>query len=81
MADTMALETPQGVFQTNEATPDELLVGNNDVAMRDVDEKNSQSTSLVKSSNVTEFLARPLVKRTIPAVIGLFLVLLFLTIY
>ena len=39
MADTMALETPQGVFQTNEATPDELLVGNNDVAMRDVDEE------------------------------------------
>ena len=55
MADTMALETPQGVFQTNEATPDELLVGNNDVAMRDVDEKNSQSTSLVKSSNVDEY--------------------------
>ena len=77
----MALETPQGVFQTNEATSDELLVGNNNVAMRDIDEKNSQSTSLVRSSNVTEFLARPLVKRTIPAVIGLFLVLLFLTIY
>jgi flagellar M-ring protein FliF len=81
MADTMALETPQGVFQTNEATPDELLVGNNDVAMRGVDEKGSQSTSLVKSSSVTEFLAQPLVKRTIPAVIGLFLVLLFLVIY
>jgi flagellar M-ring protein FliF len=81
MADTMALETPQGVFQTNEATPDELLVGNNDVAMREVDEKGSQSTSLVKSSSVTEFLAQPLVKRTIPAVIGLFLVLLFLVIY
>jgi flagellar M-ring protein FliF len=81
MADTMALETPQGVFQTNEATPEELLVGNNDVAMREVEEKSSQSTSLVKSSNVAEFLAQPLVKRTIPAVIGLFLVLLFLVIY
>jgi flagellar M-ring protein FliF len=81
MADTMALETPQGVFQTNEATSDELLVENNDVAMREVEEKNSQSTSLVKSSNVTEFLAKPLVKRTIPGVIGLFLVLLFLVIY
>ena len=81
MADTMALETPQGVFQTNEATPEELLVGNNDVAMREVEEKSSQSTSLVKSSNVAEFLAQPLVKRTIPAVIGLFLVLLFLAIY
>ena len=77
----MALETPEAVFQTNEATSDELLVGNNDVAMREVDEKDSQSTSLVKSSNVTEFLAQPLVKRTIPAVIGLFLVLLFLAIY
>ena len=81
MADTMALEPPQGVFQTNEPTPDEMLVGNNDVVMREADETNSQSTSLVKSSNVTEFLSQPLVKRTIPAVIGLFLVLLFLTIY
>jgi flagellar M-ring protein FliF len=49
--------------------------------MREVEEKSSQSTSLVKSSNVAEFLAQPLVKRTIPAVIGLFLVLLFLVIY
>ena len=31
MADTMALETPHGGGQTNEAPPDELLVGNNDV--------------------------------------------------
>ena len=77
MADTMALEPPQGVFQTNEPTPDEMLVGNNDVVMREADEKDSRSTSLVKSSNVTEFLSQPLVKRTIPAVIGLFLVLLF----
>ena len=81
MADTMALENPQGGFQTNESTPDELLVGNNDVVKGKVSEENNQSTSLVKSSSVTEFLAQPLVKRTIPAVIGLFFVLLFLSIY
>lgn len=82
MADTMALETPQGVFETNEATPDELLIENNDVAVREKEsEQDNQSMSLVKSSSVAEFLGQPLVKRTIPAVIGLFLLLLFLTIY
>jgi len=77
MADSMALESPQGVFQKNEAT----LVGNNEVITRGVSDSNHQPPSLMKSSAVSEFLARPLVKRTIPAMIGLFCVLLFLTIY
>ena len=77
MADTMALDSPQGVFQQNEAT----LVGNNEVITQGVGDNNHQSLSLMKSSGVSEFLARPLVKRTIPAMIGLFFVLLFLTIY
>ena len=77
MADTMALDSPQGVFQQNEAT----LVGNNEVITQGVGDNNHQPPSLMKSSGVSEFLARPLVKRTIPAMIGLFFVLLFLTIY
>ena len=77
MADTMALDSPQGVFQQNEAT----LVGNNEVITRGAGDNNHQPPSLMKSSGVSEFLARPLVKRTIPAMIGLFFVLLFLTIY
>jgi flagellar M-ring protein FliF len=81
MADTMALETPHGGGQTNEATPDELLVGNNDVVRGEMSKKYNHSTSLVKSSNVAEFLAQPLVKRTIPAMIGLFCVLIFLSVY
>ena len=81
MADTMALETPHGGGQTNEAPPDELLVGNNDVVRGEMSKKYNHSTSLVKSSNVAEFLAQPLVKRTIPAMIGLFCVLIFLSVY
>jgi flagellar M-ring protein FliF len=77
MADTMALESSQGVFQKSEAT----LVGNNEVVTQGVSDNNHQPPSLIKSSGVSEFLARPLVKRTIPAMIGLFCVLLFLTIY
>ena len=77
MADTMALESSQGVFQRSEAT----LVGNNEVVTQGVSDNNHQPPSLIKSSGVSEFLARPLVKRTIPAMIGLFCVLLFLTIY
>jgi flagellar M-ring protein FliF len=81
MADTMALESPQGVFQANEETADELLVESKEVVSGDVSDAHNQSTSLIKSSRVTEFLAQPIVKRTIPALIGLFCVLLFLSVY
>ena len=45
MADTMALDSPQGVFQQNEAT----LVGNNEVITQGVGDNNHQSLSLMKS--------------------------------
>ena len=81
MADTMALENPEQSFEATDGMADATALGGGEIvsSQKDADEK--QVTSWMDSSGVSNFLAQPLVRRTIPALVGLFALLLFLLVY
>ena len=82
MAESMALDSPEEIFETNEASSEALPADNTDLAQVETqEESNLPSSSWMKSPGVSSFLAQPLVKRTIPALVGLFCLLLFLMVY
>jgi len=81
MAESMALESPEEMLQPNEATLDDSPVENNDLVQAESKERADLPVSWMNSPGVKNFLGQPLVKRTIPALVGLFCLLLFLMVY
>ena len=81
MADAMTLDSPAMDFQTNKTATDENMGESRELTGGRASGGQQKNTALVQSSTVSEFLARPLVKRTIPALVGLFCLLVFLSIY
>ena len=80
MADAMTLDSPAMDFQTNKTATDENMGESRELTGGRASGGQQKNTALVQSSTVSEFLARPLVKRTIPALVGLFCLLVFLSI-
>ena len=81
MADTMALENPEDSFQSTDAPEENPSLGGGEVVPSQTDGDQKQVTSWMDSTGVSNFLAQPLVRRTIPALVGLFALLLFLLVY
>ena len=81
MADTMALENPQESFESTDEIAETSALGGAEVVASQADGDEKQVTSWMNSSGVSNFLAQPLVRRTIPALVGLFALLLFLLVY
>ena len=72
MADTMALENPQESFESTDEIAETTALGGGEVVPSKTDGDQKQVTSWMNSSGVSDFLAQPLVRRTIPALVGLF---------
>ena len=81
MAESMALDSPEGTFEHNEAALDGLPSDNNELVSAESPNQDNMPASFMGSPAVRNFLDQPLVKRTIPALIGLFCLLLFLMVY
>ena len=81
MADTMALENPEESFQSTDALEENPALGGGEVVPSPMNGDEKQVTSWMDSTGVSNFLAQPLVRRTIPALVGLFALLLFLLVY
>ena len=81
MADTMALENPEESFQSTDALEENPALGSGEVVPSQMNGDEKQVTSWMDSTGVSNFLAQPLVRRTIPALVGLFALLLFLLVY
>ena len=81
MADTMALENPEDSFQSTDALEENPALGGSEVVPSQADADEKQVTSWMDSTGVSDFLTQPLVRRTIPALVGLFALLLFLLVY
>ena len=81
MADTMALENPEDSFQSTDALEENPALGGSEVVPSQADADEKQVTSWMDSTGVSNFLTQPLVRRTIPALVGLFALLLFLLVY
>ena len=81
MADTMALENPEDSFQSTDAPEENPALGGGEVVPSPMNGDEKQVTSWMDSTGVSDFLAQPLVRRTIPALVGLFALLLFLLVY
>ena len=81
MADAMTLDSPAMDFQTDNTSTDKNMGESHELTGGRASGGQQKNTSLVQSPAVSEFLARPLVKRTIPALVGLFFLLIFLSIY
>ena len=81
MADTMALENPEESFQSTDALDENPALGSGEVVPSPMNGDEKQVTSWMDSTGVSNFLAQPLVRRTIPALVGLFALLLFLLVY
>ena len=81
MADTMALENPEQNFEATDGMADATALGSGEIVSSQNDANGKQVTSWMDSSGVSNFLAQPLVRRTIPALVGLFALLLFLLVY
>ena len=81
MADTMALENPEESFQSTDALEENPALGSGEVVPSPMNGDEKQVTSWMDSTGVSNFLAQPLVRRTIPALVGLFALLLFLLVY
>ena len=81
MADTMALENPEESFQSTDALEENPALGGGEVVSSPMNGDEKQVTSWMDSTGVSNFLAQPLVRRTIPALVGLFALLLFLLVY
>ena len=81
MADTMALENPEDSFQSTDALEENPASGGSEVVPSQADADEKQVTSWMDSTGVSNFLTQPLVRRTIPALVGLFALLLFLLVY
>ena len=81
MADTMALENPEDSFQSTDAPEENPALGGGEVVPSPMNGDEKQVTSWMDSTGVSNFLAQPLVRRTIPALVGLFALLLFLLVY
>ena len=81
MADTMALENPEESFQSTDALDENPALGSGEVVPSPMNGDEKQVTSWMDSTRVSNFLAQPLVRRTIPALVGLFALLLFLLVY
>ena len=81
MAETMALENPAEGFQTSENLTEEPTAESGEIVQAETAGRGKEVTSWMGSSGVSNFLAQPLVKRTIPALVGLFALLLFLLVY
>ena len=81
MADTMALENPEDSFQSTDAPEENPSLGGGEVVPSPMNGEEKQVTSWMDSTGVSNFLAQPLVRRTIPALVGLFALLLFLLVY
>ena len=81
MADTMALENPEESFQSTDALEENPALGSGEVVPSPMNGEEKQVTSWMDSTGVSNFLAQPLVRRTIPALVGLFALLLFLLVY
>lgn len=81
MADTMALENPEESFQSTDALEENPALGSGEVVPSPTNGDEKQVPSWMDSTGVSNFLAQPLVRRTIPALVGLFALLLFLLVY
>ena len=81
MADTMALENTQESFESTDEIEETTALEGGEVVPSQTDGDEKQVTSWMNSSGVSDFLAQPLVRRTIPALVGLFALLLFLLVY
>ena len=81
MADTMALENPEESFQSTDTLEENPALGSGEVVPSPMNGDEKQVTSWMDSTGVSNFLAQPLVRRTIPALVGLFALLLFLLVY
>ena len=81
MAETMALENPAEGFQTSENLTEEPTAESGEIVQAETAGRGKEVTSWMGASGVSNFLAQPLVKRTIPALVGLFALLLFLLVY
>ena len=81
MADTMALENPEESFQSTDTLEENSALGSGEVVPSPMNGDEKQVTSWMDSTGVSNFLAQPLVRRTIPALVGLFALLLFLLVY
>jgi len=81
MADAMALENPEEGFQSTDEIAETTALGGGEVVPSQTDGDEKQVVSWMDSSGVSNFLAQPLVRRTIPALVGLFALLLFLLVY
>ena len=77
----MALESPEEGFETSEDLREPGSSESNELVQSEVASDNKQVTSWMDSTGVSNFLAQPLVRRTIPALVGLFALLLFLLVY
>ena len=67
MAETMALESPEEGFQTSENLTAEPTAESSDIVEAETAGRGKEVTSWMGTSGVSNFLAQPLVKRTIPA--------------
>lgn len=82
MADSMALENTSGDFRPREQLSQRPEVNEpREMVNSESGEKNRSLPVAGVGPQLREFLARPLVKRTLPALVGLFLLFLFLSIY
>ena len=81
MADAMALENPEEGLQATDEIAETTALGGGEVVPSQSDGDEKQVVSWMDSSGVSNFLAQPLVRRTIPALVGLFALLLFLLVY
>ena len=81
MAESMALDSPEGTFEQNEAAMNGLPSDNNELVSAESPNQDNLPATFMGSPAVRNFLDQPLVKRTIPALIGLFCLLLFLMVY
>ena len=81
MADTMALENPEESFQSTDTLEENPALGSGEVVSSPMNGDEKQVTSWMDTTGVSNFLAQPLVRRTIPALVGLFALLLFLLVY
>ena len=81
MAESMALDSPEGTFEQNEAAVDGLPSDNNELVSAESPNQDNLPANFMGSPAVRNFLDQPLVKRTIPALIGLFCLMLFLMVY
>ena len=82
MADSMALENMSGDFQSSDQLSQRPQVSEpREMVNSESGKKNGSLPATGVGPQLREFLARPIVKRTMPAVVGLFLLFLFLSIY